>query len=104
MSGRTLDESMDRLDGLLRKAESITSGSRTNATGNATVHVNAGGVAVWVAATACAVCMAVLIVGAVFVSVWMADQSREIQELRQNDDVLQAYINAGYLNEGDATE
>lgn len=104
MSDPTLDENLDRLDGLLRQAESITRGSPAHATGNATVHVNAGGVAVWVAATACAVCMAVLIVGAVFVSVWMADQGREIQELRQNDDVLQAYINAGYIDKGDATQ
>lgn len=102
MSDPTLDESMDRLDGLLRKAESITSGSKTNATGNATVHVNAGGAAVWVAATACAVCMAVLLVGAIFVAALLSEHGRQLQDLRQRDDVFQAYFNAGYAPEQEA--
>jgi len=99
MSDPTLDENLDRLDGLLRQAESITRGSPAHATGNATVHVNAGGLAVWVAATACAVCMAVLLAGAIFVAALLSEHGRQLQDLRQRDDVFQAYFNAGYAPE-----
>jgi len=87
---------MDRLAGLLERAENITGGPRSTTNGSATVQINAGGVAVWVAATACLVMLAVVLVGTIFVAVAMSDLNRQTQELRERDDMLQAYINVAY--------
>lgn len=66
---------------------------------NSTIQVNAGGLALWAAVTACLVMLAVTIVLAVFVAIGMSDLNRQTQELREANEVQQAYINAAFSNQ-----
>lgn len=86
---KNLDVLADRLDEIsqLRSTQAATS----------TVQINAGGVGVWVASTACAVILAVTIVASVFLAIALSDLNRQAQELRQTDATIQAYINAGLV-------
>lgn len=72
--------------------------NRLDRSGNtAQISVNAGGMGIWAAVTACLIMLAVTIVLAVFVATGMADLNRQTQELRQADATIQAYINAGLV-------
>lgn len=61
------------------------------------VQINAGGVGIWIAITACLIMLAVTMVGSIFIAIALSDLNRQTQELREKDDILQAYINAGYI-------
>lgn len=72
----------------------------SSAAGNSiTVHVNAGGVGVWIATT-CAIAM---LVAGLIGAIWMANEFRryddQLTELRQRDRVHDAYIQATYRGE-----
>ncbi len=56
------------------------------------IQVNAGGIGVWIAATACLVVLAVTIVSAIFTSHEFTRQGRELQELREQDEIHDAWI------------
>lgn len=60
-------------------------------------HVNAGGLAVWLSVLACSVVVAVTLTAVIFVAIGMSDLNRQTQELRQTDQTIQAYINAGLV-------
>ncbi len=87
----------EELDRTLERAERLIPllGS-SNQTGTSTITVNAGGIGVWLAASCCAVAVAVCFVGAVFVSALINDLNRQTQELRQKDEIHDAYFSAGY--------
>ena len=55
------------------------------------IQVNAGSVGVWIAATACLVVLAVTIVSAIFTSHEFARQGKELQELREQDQIHAAW-------------
>lgn len=78
---------------------------RMDRTGNtAQISVNAGGMGIWAAVTACLVMLGVSIVLGVFVATGMADLNRQTQELRQADATIQAYINAGLVQPQESDE
>lgn len=56
----------------------------------ANIHVNAGGVGVWLCVTLFGVTLAVVALACLFVAL-------QLQDLRKTDDNFQAYINAGYV-------
>lgn len=79
--------------------------NRLDRSGNtAQISVNAGGMGIWAAVTACLIMLGVTIVLAVFVATGMADLNRQTQELRQADATMQAYINAGYVQPKESNE
>lgn len=61
------------------------------------IVVQAGGIAVWLAVTACVVMVAVTLSAVVFIGLGLSDLNRQTQELRQTDQTIQAYINAGLV-------
>lgn len=89
-----MDDELVKIRGLLDEVRQMT-GPQAN--GVAQITVSAGGVGIWLAVTACAMTLAAMLVGTVFVAIGMADLNRQTQELRQSDQTIQAYINAGYL-------
>lgn len=89
-----MDDELVKIRGLLDEVRQMTS---PQANGVAQITVSAGGVGIWLAVTACAMTLAAMLVGTVFVAIGMADLNRQTQELRQSDQTIQAYINAGYL-------
>lgn len=90
MSEGSLEQDMDRLEDLLSQAGRITGGPRSTTNGSATVQINAGGVAVWVAATACAVALSVSLFSGVVLGLLYVDHSRKI-------DTLSDYVSAIYM-------
>lgn len=79
--------------------------NRLDRSGNtAQISVNAGGMGIWAAVTACLIMLGVTIVLAVFVATGMADLNRQTQELRQADATMQAYINAGLVQPQESNE
>lgn len=89
---RALDRFSDRIDRLERVSST------------AQISVNAGGMGIWAAVTACLVMLALSLVLAVFVASGMADLNRQTQELRQADATIQAYINAGLVQPQESNE
>ena len=58
----------------------------------AKIEVNAGSIGVWLAATACAVCVAVMGIGGIFVTREFARYDQQLQELREKDDIHDAWL------------
>lgn len=94
-----LDERLSQLDRLAGKAGSAAASN---------INVHGGGVAVWLAATACVVSLLVIILASVFVaSIFTmqnaqileikADLNAQTKELRDADKVIHAYINTGQM-------
>lgn len=80
-----LDQTLDRLHSTLGNVEAMAAKFRSNDSA-ATITVNAGGVGVWIATTACLVMFAVnVLLGALFV----------IQDGKINK--MQDYLNAIYM-------
>lgn len=88
--------SAEELDKTIERAEKFLHHLNGNSVGSSTITVNAGGIGVWIAASCCAVAVAVCLVGAVFVSALFNDLNRQTQELRQKDEIHDAYFSAGY--------
>ena len=57
-----------------------------------TTQVNAGTIGVWIAASACAVCIAVMVVGGIFVTREFVRYDQQLQELREKDDIHDAWL------------
>lgn len=87
---RTVDKLDERLDQIDRLA-----GRNANSAAS-TVTLGMGGVATWIAITACLVMLAVTIIASVFVAFALSDINSQTRELREQDVILQAYINAAY--------
>lgn len=61
-----------------------------------TIKINAGGIGIWICATACLICLVVVVIGAVAFGFQMADHSRKLDRL---DEYLSAiYMAAPHLN------
>ncbi len=73
----------DALDRFSRKADEILRSGNTN---TAKIEVNAGGVGVWIATTACCV----MVAASLFMGLWVVDLSRKVSELEN-------YLNAIYM-------
>lgn len=73
----------DALDRFSRKADEILRQGNTN---TAKIEVNAGGVGVWIATTACCV----MVAASLFMGLWVVDLSRKVSELEN-------YLNAIYM-------
>ena len=81
-------ELAEALNRFSRKADELLSAGNRN---TAKIEVNAGGVGVWIATTACCVMVAV----SLFMGLWVVDLSRKVERL---GDYLQAiYAQAPHL-------
>lgn len=60
--------------------------------GNATISVNAGGLGVWISATSCFVVLAVVLMGAFWVSREFTRVDSYISDLKNTNDIQDAYI------------
>src|SRR5690606_11722316 len=94
--GDKLAAILERVD---RMAEARTDG---NSVGNITLH--AGGAGVWIAATCCAVMMAVVLIGAPVLAVAYLDMRAEVRALKDTDNAIRAYINTGALKPAEQPE
>lgn len=84
---------LDELDRFLSAARGVKGPS---AVGNAQISVNAGGVATWAAVTACAVAAAMTLVASIFVAIAVSDLNQQTREIRERQDLQQAYINSAF--------
>ncbi len=90
-----LERTLDRLDKVLPHL------GGNNAVGTSTITVNAGGVGIWVCATACLICLVVVVVGAAAFGFQIADHSRKLDRL---DEYLSAiYMAAPHLKQEDSS-
>ena len=89
---------MDELTELKQLVREVRDLTGPQAYGTANVNVSAGGIGIWLAVTACAMTLAGVLVGAVFVAIHISDLNRQTQELRETNQTIQAYINAGMVN------
>lgn len=65
----------------------------SHASGNRSdININAGGLAVWISATACIVVMALSVVGAIYLIRELGEQDRQLQELREKDQIHDAWL------------
>ncbi len=92
---------MDELGAAVRRLnntiESIESRRQPAQAASAVIHVNAGGLGVWLAVTCCLVMMSGLMVGALwFASYSAAKRADDIEQNRVISD-LQAYLQAIYV-------
>lgn len=86
-----LQGELDRLERLLVETIALANPHPVKV-GSSTVTINAGGAGVWVAVTCCLVMAAALAIAVpVGVGAYLAAQ-QELQELREKDEILQAYI------------
>jgi len=88
----TLARNLDDVRGLFRQYAGAVSG-----TSRAEVHVNAGGVGVWISTTACLVMLSALLVGTLFVLREFTRYDAQIAELRANDKTQADYLAAIYM-------
>lgn len=77
---------------------------RHMASSNATIHINAGGVGVWLAATCCLAMLAAGFVGGLWMVSDRAERAAELTEIRDQlrerrdgENAIRAYINTGIL-------
>lgn len=63
----------------------------------AEIHINAGGLGVWVATTACVAMLCVLVVGALWASREFARMDQQMVEAREEIRTTQNYLNAIYI-------
>lgn len=78
-----MNEDQEAIIGLLHEVKGLTA---PTATGNATITVSAGGVGVWLACVAAAICLALTTV----LTVLYIDQGRKIDDMKD-------YLNAIYM-------
>lgn len=90
-----LTRNVEKLDERLAQLDKLA--GRNSNSANSNVTLGLGGLAPWLAVTACLVMLAVNIVGSVFIAIALSDLNRQAQELRQADATTQAYINAGLV-------
>lgn len=85
---------------MLREAREAVERATHNRDGNqgvATIHVNAGGVGVWVAVTCCLIMLGITIVAGSISAIWLSREFTRIDsvfnDLNDKDSVQDAYIN-----------
>lgn len=67
-----------------------------NGVSTATISVNAGGVGVWIATTACAVMLGISVLGGLWASREFARMDQQLVEAREEIRTTQNYLNAIY--------
>lgn len=82
-------EGMDRLSKALGRLTAPTASSSN-------VRIDAGGVGVWAATTACMVMLGVMFFGAIWMGREFDKKDRELSELRAKTQTQQDYLNAIY--------
>jgi hypothetical protein len=87
-------DSKRRIDDLIDLYQRAT--GSTSSGNSITVSVNAGGVGVWIATTACLVMLACGMVGAFWITNEFRQYDAHLSELRSRDRVHDAYIQAAY--------
>lgn len=111
MAVNSTDEAFEDLHGLRQDFDELKDsveqiiaikglGSTNSAASN--ININAGGIAVWAAVTACLVMLAVTIVSAIFVSIVLNDQGRQIG--RAQDHLTAIYMMAPHLKPKENTD
>lgn len=70
---------------------------RHNSGAASTITINAGGIGIWLAVTCCCVMLAAMAVGGLWAVTSLADHRAAIQELRDGERAVRAYINTGIL-------
>jgi hypothetical protein len=65
--------------------------------GAANINVNAGGMGLWIACSCCAVMLAVVFIGGLWMVSDRAEARAQIRELRDGQNAIRAYINTGIL-------
>lgn len=83
-----VDDVVKRVHRAMDEVEGMTKAGNKNVT---RVEINAGGVGVWIATTACLVSMAV----SLFLALWVLDLSRKVDDL--SDYLSAIYMQAPYL-------
>lgn len=61
------------------------------------ITIDAGGLGVWVASTACLIMLALMIVGALWYSADRANTQAQLVELREENKTMQAFLSAIYI-------
>jgi len=72
-----------------------------NGGSNANINVSAGGIGIWVAATACIIMLSVLIVGGTIGGMWLSREfsriDKELQERKGENERAQSYLSSIFL-------
>lgn len=95
------DDKRELHDALTKVSNSLDrfSSGQNTPSNTATVRIDAGGVGIWIATTACIVMLFVSIICAMWASNEFRRADDERRELRERSDVQQAYINSLYQPE-----
>lgn len=83
---RILAEALDRF---IKKSDQLLNTGNRN---TAKIEVNAGGIGVWIAVSACVVMLSVALIGSVFVTYQFDQQNEQLRELREKDDIHDAWL------------
>lgn len=75
---------------LIREYQRLS--GQTTGSGNSTITVNAGGVGVWLACSACAIMLACGLVGAIWLSNEFRRYDNELTKLQARDKAHDAYV------------
>ena len=87
---KKFQESVARFEGIFERRKSPSN--------NATINVNAGGVALWIAVTCCIVMFFSSSICAVFFVITIDNIHSELQERKEENSKMQSYLNAIYVN------
>jgi heme exporter protein D len=87
-----LARNADDLRGLLGRYAGTFNGGASRAE----IHINAGGVGVWIATTACLVMLGVLVIGALWMQRELTRVDAELIAIRERAQAQQGYLNAIY--------
>lgn len=86
-------DELQAINGLTAELREFRSSLQTNrGNSNAEIHVNAGGVGVWVATTACLVMLGAGLIGSLWVSREMTRIETQFSNMKNTDDIHDAYI------------
>lgn len=91
---------ISRLERSISDLRDTLGAMRPNSGVASTITINAGGIGIWLAVTCCCVMLAAMAVGGLWAVTSLADHRAAIQELRDGERAVRAYINTGILKPG----
>lgn len=72
-----------------------------NGSSNSEIHINAGGIGIWLCTTACFVMLACMVVGGVVGSVWVGREFSRVdavlKDRKDENDSMKSYLSAIYM-------
>jgi threonine/homoserine/homoserine lactone efflux protein len=83
-----LDQASARLEGAAKALAGFNTGNQSH------ISINAGGLAVWIATTACLIMLSVVVIGALWMSREVTRADQEMIELREQVKTTQTYLNS----------